>query len=227
MNTPVLTPAAPKADLFKAICAVMADVERVPKNGKNQFHGYKYATEADLVAVVRPSMAKHGLALLPNQVHATDPDAFGNVRVTVEYLLVHSSGQTHGPLTAFGVGNDRARNGNDGDKAIYKALTGANKYLLFKLFQVDTGDDPEAETVSNEDRPPAQQTPPSLPAAVVDFVARLKAACEKGDATELMKFEQETGNADRIAKLRKEFVGFDAVKAVLARVDAIYAAMGA
>jgi ERF superfamily len=33
-----------------------------------------------------------------------------------------------------------------GDKGIYKAETGANKYALLKLFQIPTGDDPELDS---------------------------------------------------------------------------------
>lgn len=151
-------------EIAGAICKVMLAVKRVPKNGRNKFHGYDYATEADLVSVIRPAMAEAGLILLPSQTEASGPDECGNVRVKVEYTLAHTSGEVwpH-PLISYGVGNDRAKNGNDGDKAIYKAATGANKYLLFKLFQVDTGDDPEAETVSVEERPrsaPRQQQSP-------------------------------------------------------------------
>ena len=39
---------------------------------------------------------------------------------------------------------DRNKNGV-GDKGIYKAITGANKYALLKLLQLATGDDPEDE----------------------------------------------------------------------------------
>ena len=45
------------------------------------------------------------------------------------------------PIIAAGCGGDRNKNGV-GDKGLYKALTGANKYMLFKLFQIETGNDP-------------------------------------------------------------------------------------
>ena len=49
-----------------------------------------------------------------------------------------------------GSGNDRSRSGAVGDKGIYKAITGANKYALLKTFLLETGDDPEE--VSDADR---------------------------------------------------------------------------
>jgi hypothetical protein len=60
-------------------------------------------------------------------------------------------------VRAIGTGNDKNKNGV-GDKGTYKALTGANKYLLFKLFQIETGDDPEKdgdEEREGSKRPPA------------------------------------------------------------------------
>ena len=49
-----------------------------------------------------------------------------------------------------GSGNDRSRSGAVGDKGIYKAITGANKYALLKTFLLEKGDDPEE--VSDADR---------------------------------------------------------------------------
>lgn len=131
------------AKITKALHEVMSKVGYVQKTGKNTFHGYKYAGEADVLAVLRPAMIEAGLMLLPSGVERSAVDEFGNTHVTMEYTLVHKDGDVwpH-PLRAFGSGNDRNKNGV-GDKGTYKAITGANKYLLFKLFQIETGDDPE------------------------------------------------------------------------------------
>lgn len=221
-------------NFMKAHVAVMAAVERVPKNGFNKFHNYEYATESDLLKVIRPAMAENGLALFPSQTHVSEPDASGNVTVRVEYTYAHVSGEVwpH-PLVSHGVGNDRAKNGSDGDKAVYKAVTGANKYMLFKLFQVDTGDDPEAETVSNEERPQPSKTTakPAAPkqSAVEDqvraFAEKLNAMLEAGaTAAEIYKFEQE--HKARFDRMRKEFMSVPVVKEAMDRVDSIYEKMG-
>jgi hypothetical protein len=135
---------SPTAKIATALNEVMAKVGYVQKTGKNAFHGYKYAGEADLLDKLRPAMVEAGLLLLPSVTHVTEPDAHGNVTVEVEYTLVHKDGDVWPfPLKAAGCGNDRAKNGSVGDKGVYKAITGANKYMLFKLFQIETGDDPE------------------------------------------------------------------------------------
>lgn len=215
------------AAIAAAIAAVMGEATRVPKNGKNKFHGYDYATEGDLLTVIRPAMAKHGLVLLPSQTEVSPADTFGNVTVRVEYTLAHASGAVWPEkLISHGVGNDRAKNGNDGDKAVYKAVTGANKYMLFKLFQVDTGDDPEAEETAADQRPTkAAKNQNAADAAVTTFIAAINKMLDAGATVEdLYKFEQENGNADRIKRLRGEFFNRDDVKETLERMDIKYAA---
>jgi len=60
--------------------------------------------------------------------------------LTVKYTLMDGdSGETM-EFTVLGQGEDSS------DKATYKAMTGATKYALLKLFLIPTGDDPEDDT---------------------------------------------------------------------------------
>lgn len=142
------------AKIATALHEVMSKVGYVQKTGKNAFHGYKYAGEADLLDKLRPAMVEAGLMLLPSVKFVSPVDEHGNVIVNMEYTLVHKDGDIWPePLGAAGMGNDRAKNGSVGDKGVYKAITGANKYLLFKLFQIETGDDPETADHAHEAPP--------------------------------------------------------------------------
>lgn len=135
---------SPEATIIRAMNAVMAEVNYVQKKGENDFHGYKYATEADVLERLRPAMVSHGLVLIPSVQQVSPADQHGNTTVIIHYTLAHVSGAVWPqPIIAVGCGNDRSKTGGTGDKGLYKALTGANKYLLFKLFQIETGDDPE------------------------------------------------------------------------------------
>lgn len=146
------------AKIATALHAVMEACGYVQKTGRNAFHGYKYAGEADLLDKLRPAMVQHGLLLLPSGKSVTGPDEHGNVTVAIEYTLAHKDGDIWPEkLVAFGCGNDRAKNGSIGDKGVYKALTGANKYLLFKLFQIETGDDPEQDDGAHDGNSVPQQ----------------------------------------------------------------------
>ena len=142
---------SPEATILRAMNAVMEEVDYVQKKGENDFHGYKYATEADVLDRLRPAMVKHGLILIPSVQQVSSVDQYGNTTVSIHYTLAHVSGAVwpH-PVIAAGCGNDRNKSGI-GDKGLYKALTGANKYLLFKLFQIETGNDPE-ESTGDRDR---------------------------------------------------------------------------
>lgn len=136
-------PATPEQAIIRAIHAVMSEVGYVHKSGENDFHKYTYASEADVLSALRPAMIKHGLILIPSVQQVTNIDSFGNTTVSVQYTLAHVSGAVWPqPIMAAGCGGDKNRNGV-GDKGVYKAMTGANKYLLFKLFQIETGDEPE------------------------------------------------------------------------------------
>lgn len=132
------------AKIAAALHQVMQKVSYVRKDATNDFHKYKYASEAALLAALRPAMIEAGLILIPSVSMVKNIDDYGNTHIEMEYTLVHKDGDVWPyPIRAAGAGNDRAKTGAVGDKGVYKAITGANKYLLFKLFQIETGDDPE------------------------------------------------------------------------------------
>lgn len=143
--------------IAKALHQVMSQVGYVQKTGKNTFHGYKYAGEADLLEKLRPAMLEAGLLLIPSIQDVSAVDEHGITTVRMEYTLAHKDGDIwpH-KIGAAGAGGDKNKNGV-GDKGLYKAITGANKYLLFKLFQIETGDDPEHD--SQNDNAPKRQNP--------------------------------------------------------------------
>ena len=135
------------AKIATALHNVMAKVTYVQKGSENKFHGYKYVSEADLLEKLRPALIEEGLILIPSVEMVRPMDEHGNTVVDMRYEIVHKDGDIWPHLIRIaGCGNDRAKNGSVGDKGLYKAITGANKYFLFKLFQIETGDDPERDT---------------------------------------------------------------------------------
>lgn len=135
-----------KPSLIRKLAEVMGTVGHVPKSGRNTFHNYDYATEADIVAAVRTGMSERALMLIPNvqktEWTVVDRAKGGKDRLctlTVRYTLHDGdSGETL-EFDVVGEGQDA------GDKATYKAFTGATKYALLKLFLIPTGDDPERD----------------------------------------------------------------------------------
>ena len=185
------TPQSPEAVIISALHAAMMEGNYVQKTGENDFHKYTYATEADVLALMRPAMLKHGLVLIPSVNQVSSIDENGNTSVIVHYTLAHTSGAVWPtPIVAAGCGNDKSRNGAVGDKGLYKALTGANKYMLFKLFQIETGDEPE-DSAGDRNRDAAVQ------AAKQFYVEGGKIAISKADTAEDLKSWWKSEEANR------------------------------
>ena len=154
-STPSLERSSEIAELAVALALATAEIKAVPKSGYNNFDKYHYSTDSDIAGATRGAMAKHGLTLIPTDV-SVEERAFNAAKGTSmtwttvrrRYLLIHSSGQF---MTIDGVGTATDR----GDKGLYKAETGALKYVLKSLFNLACGDDPES--ASPEGRPGAPE----------------------------------------------------------------------
>ena len=162
------------AKIATALHNVMAKVTYVQKGSENKFHGYKYVSEGDLLEKLRPALIEEGLILIPSVEMVRPMDEHGNTVVDMRYEIVHKDGDFWPHLIRIsGCGNDRAKNGSVGDKGIYKAITGANKYFLFKLFQIETGDDPERDTAQVAQEAP-QATHAHWPEYTKDLYSYMK-----------------------------------------------------
>jgi len=115
---------------------VMEEVTYVQKDKTNDFQHYNYASEAAAIKKIRPALIKAGLFMLPS-VEKMWLDDRGNTHVEMLYRIFDISGD-YIQFKAVGSGQDK-----NGDKGVYKALTGASKYALLKTFMLETGDDPE------------------------------------------------------------------------------------
>jgi hypothetical protein len=130
--------------LVSKLAEVMSAVAFVPKRGHNTFHGYDYATEADIVAAIRMELAQRSIVLLPGVSKWTREPVGekGSVLTHLDMTFTFFDGETGEELTRpwLGAGTDKE------DKGAYKAMTGGEKYFLLKTFLMPTGDDPEQET---------------------------------------------------------------------------------
>lgn len=135
--------------LISKLAEVMKGIKHVAKRGRNEFHKYDYATEADIAEAVRSGLADAGIMLVPSVKEVTVeqiPKKAGGfdrlVRLLVEFTVTNGTESIR--FNAVGEGQD------SGDKASYKAMTGATKYALLKLFLIPTGDDPENDSKERE-----------------------------------------------------------------------------
>lgn len=128
----------PKDSLARRICHVMAQVSKIEKTGTNEHHRYKFIEAAEVVAAVRPHLARAGVMILP-QVLGVDL-AGKNVQVRMRFTLINADDR-----------DDRldmdwiAEAQDTQDKAINKATTAAMKYMLLRLFLLSDREDPDSE----------------------------------------------------------------------------------
>jgi hypothetical protein len=139
--------------LVRKLSEVMAVVDRIPKNGENKHHGYKYATESDITDAVRAELARRQLIVVPSAVDCKEqPIGDKGQRVfTQKMRFTVMDGESGESLSfeMYGQGSDSL------DKGAFKSTTGAVKYALLKLFLIPTGDDPERDEPRREVPPPA------------------------------------------------------------------------
>ena len=188
---------------------MMRDVGYVQKAGHNDFQNYKYATEADAIAALRPAMIKHGLCMIPS-VESVEQDEWGNTNVLMHYRILDEEGNFLS-FRAAGSGNDKNNKGV-GDKGIYKALTGASKYALLKTFMMETGDDPEVPSQQEKESKPEPKPEVKPKAEIVDesdlsdareaFVMMIKECAETCTTQEELQ-ELWVGNKGELDKTKK------------------------
>lgn len=138
---------------------VMKECAHVLKNGTNNFHGYKYATSADVLEKVNAALVKNGISsmAIPELVSSIDvtnnkgnKEHLATVKITI-ILTDSTSGET---VTIVGLGSGQ----DAGDKAVMKAQTAAIKYAYLLSLNISTGDDPEADLHTDQNFSNENQT---------------------------------------------------------------------
>lgn len=135
------------ATLFGKMAQVMKLVSRVPKNGFNTFHKYKYAMADDVADCIRDAMGESNLALFvemgePNQETIEGDNNKMMIRTTIRFIFTFACGDTGATMSKTWVGQVD----DNSDKAISKCATAAEKYFLMKTFIVSAGDEPDADS---------------------------------------------------------------------------------
>lgn len=149
-------PPEPKPkSLVSKLAEVMAAVSYLQKTGTNSKQNYKYAREADVVAAIRPELAKRNIFIFPNvidvkrtKIERLDFDKSLKFSwatdVLVEWTFVDGDSGEERKCIIPGCSE------SPGDKGVYVCMTGSEKYLLMKSFLLPTGDDPESD--DNEEK---------------------------------------------------------------------------
>lgn len=118
------------------------------KGAKNNFDNYSYFSEAQYKELFTELFCKNRLELKFNELEygtfeGSEKQANGRMPKLEFYLYDIETGFYETSIIT-GEGIDK------GDKAGYKAYTGALKYYLANTFMVATGDDPEIDSPDNK-----------------------------------------------------------------------------
>ena len=131
--------------LAAKIAKVMEAVGYVAKTGTNSAQGYKFVQASAVADKVREQLSKLNVSMTPTQVDVLSEGLTPSGKqslLTLRFTWTLTDGDSGETLSFQSVGTGA----DSGDKAAYKAATGALKYALLTGFLIPTGDDPEADT---------------------------------------------------------------------------------
>jgi hypothetical protein len=138
--------------LHAKLAEVMAEAERIPKNGTYPGQGnWKYVLVGDAADAIRKALGERGVSMLPSAVEVVGESEYtvksGTAMslMTVRTTWTLTDGETGETATIQSIGSGA----DAGDKASPKAQTNAMKYALLMGFLLSTGDDPEQHDTSD------------------------------------------------------------------------------
>ena len=122
--------------IYEKLASIMADIQAVSKEGKNVVQRYDYRRIDDVINMMHGVFAKHGVAILTDDIEITREEKvskqggtlfFSHVRV--RYMLCASDGSS---VTTYAIGSGM----DQSDKATNKAMSAALKYCLGQMFLI-------------------------------------------------------------------------------------------
>ena len=168
--TPPIEPVAPaptspatedfvRLNLRQKLAEVRRRIGYIQKRGHNERFNYSYVTAADIAGSVGDILSELGVVVIPCLENITYESAPGRgettrmAQVVMAYTFSDVDSGEEIVAKVAGQGLDT------GDKAPYKAMTGALKYALLQSFLLATGDDPEDERMETRLTAPGSDRP--------------------------------------------------------------------
>lgn len=187
--------------LAKKMVAAMHDIDAVTKSGVNQKQGYKYVKAADVANEVRKVLVKHGIAfgysVLDERMWEKQTNGGGIMFFCSLRIAATFTDQESGEAATYdgiGWGADSL------EKAPYKAMTGALKYVLRMTFLIPDEEDPENEKKDAPDVVADQK--PSVKYITATQAEQFRNACkENGKEPEAVKAALHAYKIDSSAKI--------------------------
>ena len=172
-------------NVYQRLAAVMAEVSYIQKE-KRPGMQYRIVSHDAVTAKVRPALLKNGIVYFPIRCDHTHNGNRAECSMTVRFVNVDDPSDFF-DVQSFGYGIDSQ------DKGPGKAMSYAVKYALLKALGMETGDDPDHESIEHSTKDPAQDTPQFDPAAAGKRIMAAIASASTDEAlTDLWKREAGT-----------------------------------
>lgn len=154
--------------LLQKLVAIMSAVDHVEKAGRNQMQNYNYVKATDVARAVRNACIEQGVFIATSAKTVRTWEGTTNKGGVMNYCTVEmqftfhdaDTGDRLGPFFAEGSGSDT------GDKATFKAQTGAIKYALRNAFLIPDETDPENDAAEAKK---SRREAATAPAASTDY----------------------------------------------------------
>ena len=169
-------------NIYQKLNAIMRDVSYIQKESKKVNNQYTFVSHDAVTAKIRPALLEHGVIAIPdffdisqdgNKTYCKMKMTFVNMDKPDDRLVIDCAG--------FGQGIDPQ------DKGAGKAMSYAYKYALLKVFALETGDDPEQDSIDHVSK--AEEKQKKAQAWVNEYLVKLE-AIEDSDR-ELMPLQTE------------------------------------
>lgn len=153
-----------RRNIHQRISAVMADVAYVQKEDKKVNNQYTFVSHDAVTKAVRGALIEHGIIAVPNVTAWHQDGNRTSVDLLVEFFNVDDPKDSIN-VNVFGFGVDQQ------DKGPGKAFSYAKKYAFLQLFCLETGDDPERDSIDHE---PKKEEVWNGPMLITALKARLR-----------------------------------------------------
>lgn len=172
-----------KLNVHQRLAKVMADVTYVQKERKTGMN-YTIVSHDAVTAKVRPALLAAGIVYYPVRCEHQHNGNRAECSLTVRFVNIDEPTDFF-DVPTFGYGIDPQ------DKGPGKAMSYAVKYALLKALGLETGDDPDMDSIPHSQSDPA--VPPFDPVAAHDRIAKkLEAASSLADLVEAWKSDADT-----------------------------------
>jgi len=168
------------SNIFQGMAAVMASVQAIRKDGRNQVQNFSFRGIDAVINAVGPALREQGIIVAPDvreYIYETitvgqKQSVMGHVRIVVAYTFHAQDGTS---LTAVAAGEAM----DAGDKATPKAMSVAYRTALLQALCIPTDDpEPDAETY---ERGPAARPRAAAKSQPAPESAKSQPAADKGE----------------------------------------------